>query len=159
MIIRARLLACMTIEQEAKSNFNSGYNCAESVLLVVSKSQNPVRHGVESVIPRIATGFGGGVSRNGDICGAVAGATMAISLAFGRDRPEESRERCYQAVDRLYSDFVKTFGTCRCRELTGIDLKNQAGREAEVKRIHLEVCNPIVAWTTKRTQEIIQETR
>ena len=82
---------------------------------------------------------------------------MAISLAFGRDKPEESRDPCYQAVDRLYNDFMKTFGTCRCRELIGIDLKNQAGREAVLNTIHRELCNPMVTWATRKAHEIIQE--
>jgi len=149
----------MTLEEEAKRNFNSGYNCAESVLLGVSRLQNSARKSVESLIPRIATGFGGGIARNGDTCGALAGATMAISLEFGRDKPEESRDRCYQAVDRLYNDFVKTFGTCKCCELTGVDFKTQAGREVYLNKIHQEVCNPIVVWATRRTYEIIQEVR
>ena len=149
----------MTLEEEAKRNFNSGYNCAESVLLAVSKRPDSAVDRIDSLIPRIATGFGGGIARNGDICGALAGATMAISLEFGRDKPEESRDLCYQAVDRLYNDFVKTFGTCKCRELTGIDFKTQAGREVYLNKIHQEVCNPIVAWATRRTHEIIQEAR
>jgi hypothetical protein len=82
---------------------------------------------------------------------------MAISLAFGRDEPGESRDPCYQAVDRFYNDFVKTFGTCKCRELTGVDLKTQAGREAHLNKVHHELCNPIVAWATKRTHQLIQE--
>ena len=147
----------MTLEEEAKRNFNSGYNCAESVLLTVTKWQGSVRRGSELLLPRIATGFGGGIARNGDICGALAGAIMAISLAFGRNKPEESRDPCYQAVDRLYNDFMKTFGTCKCRELIGTDLKNQAGREAVLNTIHQELCNSIVTWATRKAHEIIQE--
>ena len=74
----------MSAEHDAKLHFNSGLNCAESVLLTLSgrlAGKNSV-----SIIPRIATGFGGGVGRNGDICGALSGAVIAIGLALGRDK-------------------------------------------------------------------------
>jgi len=82
---------------------------------------------------------------------------MAISLALGRDGPEESRDPCYPAVDRFYNEFVREFGTWRCRELTGVDLKDREGREEYLDRIHNERCNPIVAWAAKRAHQIIKE--
>ena len=146
----------MSLEEQAMHNFNAGYNCAESVLLVVSRQPSVSRQGAESIIPRIASGFGGGIARNGDICGALAGGTMAISLALGRDMPDESRDPCYRAVDRFYNDFVRAFGTCKCRELTGLDLKTSAGFEAYRNKIHTQRCNKIVAWAANRAHEIIQ---
>jgi C_GCAxxG_C_C family probable redox protein len=149
----------MNLEELAKRNFESGYNCAESVLLALNRQPGVTRQGVRTFIPRIATGFGGGVARNGDICGAVAGGVMAIGLALGRDNSEESRDPCYPAVDKFYNDFVKTFGTCRCRELTNVDLKTQNGIEAYQNRIHHECCSPVVAWTVKTAHQIIRESQ
>jgi C_GCAxxG_C_C family probable redox protein len=145
----------MNLEEQAKLNFNSGFNCAESVLLVVSKQLGRTKQDSMSCIPRIATGFGGGVARNGDICGALAGGVMAISLALGRDKPEQSRDRCYDATDRFYREFVKAFGSSKCRELTGFDLKKPQEREDYRERVHAERCTPMVAWSTKRVCEII----
>ena len=149
----------MSLEELAKRNFDLGYNCAESVLLALSIQPGATKHRVKSFIPRIATGFGGGVARNGDICGALAGGIMSIGLALGRDNSEESRDPCYPAVDKFYNDFVKTFGTCRCRELTKVDLKTQDGFEAYQNRIHRECCIPIVAWAVKTAYQIIQESQ
>lgn len=147
----------MSLEEEAKRHFNSGYNCAESVSLAVSKLMGPEAQGSASCVPRIATGFGGGVARNGDICGALAGGIMAISLALGRDSANQSRDPCYQAADRFYNEFVDVFGSSQCRKLTGLDLKKPEQREAYQNRVHFERCNPIVAWAVKRTYEIIQK--
>jgi C_GCAxxG_C_C family probable redox protein len=152
-----RELRLMSLDEQAKRSFDSGYNCAESVLLVVSKQPGITRLSVESFVPRVATGFGGGIARNGEICGALAGGIMAISLALGRDEPDESRDHCYRAVDGFYSDFLKAFGTCRCRELIGVDLRTPTGIEAYHSRIHYERCNPIVAWAVTRVQQIIRE--
>ena len=147
----------MNLEEETKPNFNSGYNCAESVSLAVSKQLGRVKQRSMSCVPRIATGFGGGVARNGDICGSLAGAIMAISLALGCDNPDQSRDPCYDAACRFYKEFVKAFGSSKCRELTGLDLKKPEQREAYQNRIHVERCNPIVAWSAKRAYEIMQQ--
>jgi C_GCAxxG_C_C family probable redox protein len=147
----------MNLEEEAKLNFNSGFNCAESVSLVVSKQLDNTRQNSISCIPRIATGFGGGVARNGDICGALAGGIMAISLALGRDKPDQSRDLCYDAADRFYNEFVKAFGSSKCRELTRLDMKKPEQREVYQNEVHVKRCNPIVAWSAKRAYEIIRK--
>ena len=144
----------MTPEKEAVRLFDSGYNCAESVLLATNRNTLPGK--VETVIPRIATGFGGGLSRNGDVCGALTGGIMRIGLAMGRNSEEESRDPCYLAVDRFYSAFVKEFGTCECRELTGLDLKTERGRAAYQARIHKERCMKIVSWAARVVCQITE---
>jgi C_GCAxxG_C_C family probable redox protein len=145
----------MNPEKEAVRLFNSGYNCAEAVLLATSQD---VLGKVEKVIPRVATGFGGGISRNGDVCGALTGGIIRIGLAMGRDSPEESRDRCYEAVDGFYSAFVKEFGTCKCRDLTGLDLKTENGRLAHQARIHSERCAKIVSWAAQAASQITETT-
>lgn len=148
----------LSLEEVAKRNFNSGFNCAESVLLAVTAELDATGRTKEHVIPRIATGFGGGIGRNGDVCGALTGGVMAISLVFGRDKPEESREPCYPVVDRFYNDFRSKFGSCKCRELTNLDMKTPEGAEAYNGQVHEEVCNPIVAWAARRVHDLIKET-
>ncbi len=147
----------MSIEEEAKRHFSAGYNCAESVLLALSKRSGFTGQALASVIPRIATGFGGGIARNGDVCGALVGGIMAISLSLGRDRSDASRDPCYRAVDEFYNEFVETFGTCKCRQITGVDLKTSEGFEEHKKRIHGEICDPIVAWTVKKAYRILKD--
>ena len=147
------LLTTMTVEDEARRIFDSGLNCAESLLLVLSKHSD-----LDSrFIPRIATGFGGGIAKNGDVCGALSGAVMAIGLALGRDSPDQSRDQCVTAVDQFYTDFVKTFGSCKCRELTHVDFKSPANSAISLKKIHRECCTPIVEWAAKTASRIINE--
>lgn len=146
----------MTLEEVAKRNFNSDFNCAESVLLAVNGELNTTGEG-ERVFPRIATGFGGGIGRNGDVCGALTGGVIAISLALGRDKPEDSREPCYQAVNQFYNDFRANFGSCKCRELTNLNMKTPEGAEAYRAEVHTEICNPIVAWAARRAHDLIKE--
>jgi C_GCAxxG_C_C family probable redox protein len=155
LILRSsRLSRIMTPEKNAMRLFDSGYNCAEAVLLATS--QEVLRGRVETTIPRVATGFGGGMSRNGDVCGALVGGIMRIGLAVGRNSAGESRDRCYEAVDRFYYSFVTEFGTCKCRELTGLDLKTEEGRAAYQARVHSERCTKIVFWAARVASQIAE---
>ncbi|MBI4727115.1 C_GCAxxG_C_C family protein [candidate division TA06 bacterium] len=147
----------MSIENQAKQYFNSGYNCAESVLLAVCRESGYTESEIIKFIPRMATGFGGGIARNGSLCGALSGGLMALGLALGRDDAKESRDPCYPAADQFYNDFVDRFGHSSCRELTGLDMKNEQDRKKYQETVHLERCNPIVAWSALRVMEIIGE--
>lgn len=73
--------------RKAVKLFDIGYNCAESVLLAVSGRFNKK----SPIIPRVATGFGAGVGRSGQICGALSGAVMAVGLLKGCDKGREER--------------------------------------------------------------------
>jgi C_GCAxxG_C_C family probable redox protein len=146
----------MIVEDEVRRVFDSGLNCAESLLLVVRKYTGLEKDSAP-FIPRIATGFGGGIARNGDMCGALSGAVMAISLALGRDRPDQSRDQCYAAVDQFYNDFVKAFGSSKCRELTRVNFKTPERNAIYRERVRRERCTPIVEWAAKTASRIIKE--
>jgi C_GCAxxG_C_C family probable redox protein len=104
--------------------FESGFFCAESVLLAIAESKE-----IKSdLIPRIATGFCSGVSRTCGTCGAVSGAIMAINLFAGRDFPSESVLPSYTAVKKLLDMFATRFGSTNCRQLIGCDLGTEEGQ-------------------------------
>jgi C_GCAxxG_C_C family probable redox protein len=63
--------------------------CSECFLMALARYQ-----GVESpLIPRIATGFGAGIARSGEICGALSGAVMDLSFRYGRDKIEPIKDK------------------------------------------------------------------
>jgi len=104
--------------------FQSGYYCAESVLMAVA-----VHRGEHSdLIPRIATGFCGGMSRTNGTCGAVSGAIMSLGLALGRNSADESVDKVYAATRELLDRFGRTFGSTNCRQLLGCDLGTPEGQ-------------------------------
>jgi dihydrofolate reductase len=74
------------VEEKAKEMFGpEGLLCAESVLNTVSDEVGVI----SPLIPRIATGFCGGIARTCGMCGAVAGGVMALGILYGRDNTEE----------------------------------------------------------------------
>ncbi len=142
------------VEQSAREHFgDEGLYCAESVLSAVAEGV-----GIESeLIPRIATGFCGGVARTCGMCGAVAGGVMAIGLALGRDGPEDEKDECYARVQRFVTSFERECGSSNCRELTGCDLGVEAERDAFDERGGLEICRRYTGLAAGLAAGIIAE--
>ncbi|MGD8505090.1 MAG: C-GCAxxG-C-C family protein [Candidatus Bathyarchaeota archaeon] len=130
-----------TIEK-ASSYFRNGYNCAESTLLAIAEDVL----GIESdLIPKIATGFGGGISRLGYTCGAVSGVVMGFGLKYGRKDPEELRARTYKRVAEFHKRFRSRFGSIICKELSGCDLSTIEGvRKFREENVHEQKCSYFV---------------
>jgi C_GCAxxG_C_C family probable redox protein len=144
------------IVDKALSYFRSGYNCAESTLLAIAKDA----FGTDSdLIPKIATGFGGGISRQGYVCGAVSGAVMGFGLKYGRNSPEELRARTYNRVVEFYKQFLEKFGSVVCKELSGCDLSTIEGiRKFREENVHERKCSRFVSGAIEIFMSLIDET-
>jgi C_GCAxxG_C_C family probable redox protein len=121
------------LSKKAVAYFSEGYNCAQSVLMAMSEHWDRKNE----LIPKIATGFGGGIGRCGSVCGALTGGIMAIGLKYGTNEPSmEKRLKAYKQAKKLYKQFEKRHGSVLCRELIGYDLtkpvESAAAREANV---------------------------
>lgn len=120
-----------------------GFNCAESVLLGLCEEM----HVASPLIPRIATGFGGGIGHTGNICGAVSGAVMALGIAFGREKPEDraTRDRLYLLVESFLREVEKALGHLDCFSLIGVRLNTEEGLKQYREENLRERCRSIVA--------------
>ncbi len=111
--------------QRGKDAFNSGLYCAESVLKVIADEE-----GISSpLLPGIATGFCGGMSRTCNMYGAITGGILALNIVFGRGSTEDSVEENYKAVQNLISGFEKEFGSINCQELLDCNLGIDDGQK------------------------------
>jgi len=112
------------IRESAEKSFASGLFCAESVLLALAKA-----YGFESdLLPKMASGFCGGMARTCGTCGAVTGAIMGMGLTLGRSHSDESMSPVYEATQRLIAKFEQEFGSRDCHELLGCDLGTPDGQ-------------------------------
>jgi C_GCAxxG_C_C family probable redox protein len=109
------------------------------------------------LIPKIATGFCGGIARTSGICGAVSGAVMAISIYYGRSLPDEPIDRSYIPVQRIIEVFENKFGSTNCRQLTGCDLGTEEGRKRFFAMNMLERCRGYTEEATRMAMSIIEE--
>ena len=141
-------------EKRSRVYFDSGFYCAESVLLAIAEEA-----GIESdLLRKIATGFCGGVSHTDGVCGAVSGGILAINLLTGRSSPDESVARNYRLVNRFVQGFRETFATLQCSELIGCDLSDPSGQARFRRENRIEQCKDIVETTTRLVREILKGT-
>jgi C_GCAxxG_C_C family probable redox protein len=108
------------------------------------------------LIPKIATGFCGGMSHTCGLCGAVSGAIMALGLFTGRTKSEESSKKNYAAVQNLIGRFEEKFGTTNCKELTGCDLGTEKGQKAFKANNLMKECRQFTEEATRMAMTIIE---
>lgn len=136
---------------EAGRSLDAGWFCAESVVAAVMR-----REGVRSdLLPAIATGFCGGVSRRGGMCGALSGGVMAISALTGRRDASQSREPAYAAVQALVDGFAREFGSVNCPELLGLELDTDEGQAEFRARGLIQRCRGFTCRAAEMAAEIV----
>jgi C_GCAxxG_C_C family probable redox protein len=112
----------------AVEKFLSGYNCAQSVLYSYCDDL-----GLDpDTALKLACGFGAGMGRNQEVCGAISGGIMVLGLKYGRGGKGDkaATELAYSKTRELMERFSREHGTCICRTLLdNCDLKTAEGRK------------------------------
>ncbi|MBQ3290941.1 MAG: C_GCAxxG_C_C family protein [Mogibacterium sp.] len=100
---------------DATENFTTGFMCSESVLEVLNRHYE-LGIGEEAIA--MSTGFPYGFGDGGNVCGAVAGATMALGKVFGRTvKGDPAFKKCIDIVRELNDDVAAVYSTNICPEL------------------------------------------
>lgn len=102
----------------AKYLFESGYNCAQAVFGAFSEDL-----GIDfKTAVMLSSGFGGGVARLREICGAVSGMTLAMSLKYGYSDSSATTEKkeLYTKIRETIEKFKNENGSYLCKELLGL---------------------------------------
>jgi C_GCAxxG_C_C family probable redox protein len=146
-----RVTDAVSVAGRSVELFSSGMYCAESVLQAVAEA-----HGQkDAMIPRIATGFCGGVSRTSGMCGALAGGIMALGLLTGRSSPQDSKDRCYALTHNLVHRFRERFGSTQCTDLLGCDISTPDGALCfRTNGLEKSVCAPVTCQTAGLVEEV-----
>lgn len=138
--------------ERSRALFDSGMYCAESVLQAIAE----VMEIQNDLIPRIATGFCGGLSRTCGPCGALSGAVMALNMLYGRQSPEESVKENYILVHNLVKHFVSQFGSMNCKELIHCDLGTDEGHRYFEENNLIEQCKDYTAGAARIVIRLIE---
>lgn len=130
--------------ETATTKFLCGYNCAQSVLYAFHDELGLS----EDQALKIATGFGAGIARQQEVCGAITGGILVLGLRHGRDSQQDrsATERTYRMTRELMNQFEAKHGSCICRQLLGgINFTTEDGQRAYQERDLLnQVCKPCV---------------
>lgn len=116
----------------ADSYHERGFSCAQSVLGAFCRD-----FGLEDKTALLlAGGFGSGMGRLCQVCGALTGGFMVLGLRHGRwqEGPEHSQdtEETYRLVRLLAARFEERNGSLLCRELLGLDLNDPVQRQKAI---------------------------
>jgi C_GCAxxG_C_C family probable redox protein len=133
-----------TKSEIAVAKFFQGFNCAQSIVYAFSDDL-----GIDkNTALKIATGFGAGMGRKQEVCGAVTGGIMVIGLKYGRGESDERKimDQAYVKVRDLMGRFSEKHGTFICRKLVGdCELTTDEGqKQYRDKDLHHKVCGPCV---------------
>ncbi len=112
----------------------------------------------DKVIPKIAFCFAGGIGNTGAVCGAVAGATMAIGLKLEKSESMEDMFRVLGAAGEFRRRYEAEMETISCRELTGLDLTTPEGVEQLMSSgVAESVCFTSVGVAFKLVMDVLNE--
>ena len=98
--------------------FLEGCNCSQAVFCAFSDLV-----GLDiDFAKKLSSGFGGGIGRLRETCGAVSGMVMAASALYGYSDTSdpELKHAHYKLIQSLCKRFCEKSGSLSCRELLGL---------------------------------------
>jgi C_GCAxxG_C_C family probable redox protein len=144
----------MTRDEDALDSFRKGFTCSSVVFSVFSEEM-----GLDQDTARkIGCGFGAGISRTGNICGAVSGAIMVIGLKYGkiREGDDASTNKTRALVRQFIKEFTKIHGSIQCTDLLGFDLSNpDEFEQARSEKLFTTKCPELVQDSVKILKNLI----
>ena len=141
-------------EENAIALFTSGLNCAQSVLAAYAEKLNIDKN----LAINISCGFGGGMGRLQETCGAVTGAFMVFSIYNGKKYAENSVKKImsYSMIQDFNSKFITIYGTSNCHALLNCDLTTKEGLEFMQKHnLSKNVCEKCIRSSIQLIEELI----
>lgn len=115
--------------ERAQNYFRAGYNCAQSVYMAYADL-----FGMDAdLAAKVSAPLGGGMGRLREVCGACSGMFLVAGLAVPADNPQDKAAKAanYKLVQDLAADFRAENGSIICRELLGLDHRQDAPVPAE----------------------------
>lgn len=116
----------MTCVERAAAYFDQGFNCSQSVCAAFAEELGVDR----DTALKCSAGFGGGMGSQGNTCGVVTGAYMALGLKFGPTQPDaDAKAAMYERIRDFSERFKAGHEGLECRQLLGYDFSIPAEKE------------------------------
>ena len=112
----------MTRKEQAIEYFKQGYNCTQAVVLTF---KDVLTIDAEELC-KIASPFGGGISRMRETCGAVTGMVLVLGNLVGYSTPEtgEKKHELYKKTQEILKIFENRYGSLTCGKLLNLTQKH-----------------------------------
>lgn len=145
-----------TKKEVATAKFSEGYNCAQSVFY----SFCDLLKFDKDLALKMVCGFGAGMGRSEEVCGAVTGGIVVIGIKYGRGEKEGRAvtELTYKKTKELMERFAEKHGTFICRKLINdCELTTVEGQQQFKKNDILhKVCVPCVQSVVEILEDLIK---
>ena len=94
--------------------FLKGYNCSQSVVAAFA----PQLGLTEEMALRLSAGFGAGIGRMREVCGAFCGVVTVLSMVYADPTDPKDKSRIYALVQQAAEQYrTRNGGSIICREL------------------------------------------
>lgn len=138
----------------AAEKFAAGYNCAQSVVYAFCDELGLNK----DLALKLATGFGGGMGHQQEVCGAVTGGILILGAKHGRgeNAPRSVSDATYAKTRELFARFYELHGACLCRDLLpGCDLNTPAGQQKfKEQNLRETICKHCVRDAVRIVEEL-----
>lgn len=142
-------------EKQAIDSFRAGLNCAQAVLTAYSQDLNIDK----DLALGISCGFGGGMGRLQETCGAVTGSFMVLSI-YNSNRytdNQDKKEETYSMIQRFYDKFISIHDSMDCRSLIKCDLKTEEGQNYfKENKLNEMVCERCISDSIRIVEELLR---
>ncbi len=142
------------IEKSSELFNERHYHCSQAVFGAFAEELGIP----EELALKIGGCFGAGMNE-GEVCGCVTGALMAIGLKYGQGKDDdyEGRTKERELSMKFYDKFKAENSSCICRDLLGYDF----GKPEEIKyiqetKLYLEICPKLVESATKIAAQLMK---
>ncbi len=149
------ILYAMNHADKAAALFAQGLACSQAVC-----SAYAAEFGLdEETARKVAAGFGGGMGRMAQTCGAVTGAYMVLGLKYGAATGDRAaKETAYRQVRAFAERFKARNGSLVCKKLLGCDIAKPRGfAKMQKLGLHEKVCTQLVRDACAILDELLQE--
>jgi len=128
-----------------EEDYMAGHHCSEVIFTHLGRYYDPA---FDPALMRLATGFGGGIAEEADVCGALVGGVMLIGYLYGRSSLKEDQTRCWELSRAYRRRFLEELGSTSCEYFTqgqfNPDNHRKCAEEVVLKaaRILLDLLSP-----------------
>ncbi len=142
------------LEQLAADSFADGLHCSQVTFGYAAKKLGFD----EETARKIGAAFGGGMF-NGERCGALAGAMMGLSLAYGHYSKETKSNEAKLTEKRveLEKKFKDAFGSYYCADIIGANIGTEEGRKRFVEENLAKDCPALTGYVCQLLDELLDD--
>jgi C_GCAxxG_C_C family probable redox protein len=140
--------------EKAIRSFESVYNCAQSVVVAFQEELGFD----EKQALTMSVGFGGGMGRLQEKCGAVTGAFMVLGMYSSKMHEDNLNRKntSYAMIQQFDERFKSIHQTTQCSELLKCDLRSELGHNYAVdNNLFEKICQKCIADAIGIVEELI----